>query len=73
VEILHDLGRRDAERLYQLIARHKSFTGSSRANHILSNWDEFLPKFRKVMPIEYRKALAKMEQQRAAAQQIAAE
>ena len=73
VEILHDLQRRDAERLYQLIARHKSFTGSSRANHILSNWDEYLPKFRKVMPIEYRKALQKMEKAREAAQQVAAE
>jgi glutamate synthase (NADPH/NADH) large chain len=72
VEIVEDLGRGDAERLYQLIARHKSFTGSSRANHILSNWDEYLPKFRKVMPVEYRKALAKMEQERAAAQ-VAAE
>ncbi len=73
VEIMHDLQRRDAERLYQLIARHKSFTGSSRANHILSNWDEYLPKFRKVMPIEYRKALQRMEKAREAAQQVAAE
>ncbi len=73
VEILHDLQRRDAERLYQLIARHKSFTGSSRANHILSNWDDYLPRFRKVMPIEYRKALQKMEKAREAAQQVAAE
>lgn len=73
VEIMHDLQRRDADRLYQLILRHKSFTGSSRANHILSNWDEYLPKFRKVMPIEYRKALQKMEKAREAAQQVAAE
>jgi glutamate synthase (NADPH/NADH) large chain len=73
VEILHDLQRRDAERLYQLILRHRGFTGSSRANHILSNWDEYLPKFRKVMPTEYRKALAKMEQAREAAQRVAAE
>jgi len=73
VEILHDLQRRDAERLYQLIARHKSFTGSSRANHILSNWDEYLPKFRKVMPTEYRKALQRMEKAREAAQRVAAE
>nr|WP_236884264.1 glutamate synthase large subunit [Devosia sp. A16] len=73
VEIMHDLQRRDAERLYQLILRHKSFTGSSRANHILSNWDEYLPKFRKVMPIEYRKALQRMEKAREAAQQVAAE
>jgi glutamate synthase (NADPH/NADH) large chain len=73
VEILHDLQRRDAERLYQLLARHRSFTGSSRANHILSNWDAYLPRFRKVMPTEYRKALARLEQARVAAQQVAAE
>jgi len=73
VEIMHDLQRRDAERLYQLILRHRTFTGSSRANHILSNWDEYLPKFRKVMPIEYRKALQKMEKAREAAQRVAAE
>ena len=73
VEIMHDLQRRDAERLYQLILRHKTFTGSSRANHILSNWDEYLPRFRKVMPTEYRKALQKMEQAREAAQRVAAE
>jgi glutamate synthase (NADPH/NADH) large chain len=71
VEILHDLGRKDADRLYQLILRHKTFTGSSRANHILSNWDEYLPRFRKVMPLEYRKALAAMEKERAAIQQAA--
>jgi glutamate synthase (NADPH/NADH) large chain len=71
VEILHDLGRKDAERLYQLVLRHKTFTGSSRANHILANWDEYLPKFRKVMPLEYRKALAAMEKERAALQQAA--
>ena len=64
--IMRDLRRNDAERLYQLIARHKSFTGSSRANHILSNWDEYLPKFRKVMPVEYKKALARLEQEQAA-------
>jgi len=71
VEILHDLGKKDAERLYQLILRHKSFTGSTRAGDILANWDAYLPKFRKVMPLEYRKALAAMEKEQAAIQQAA--
>jgi glutamate synthase (NADPH/NADH) large chain len=74
VEILHDLQRRDAERLRQLVMRHKAFTGSSRAGHILANWDAYLPKFRKVMPVEYRKALERMESERAqTAQHVAAE
>ena len=60
VEIMGDLSNGDAERLYTLIARHKSFTGSRRAAEILNNWGEWLPRFRKVMPVEYRKALADM-------------
>ena len=72
VEILADLGRNDADRLYQLIARHKSFTGSTRAAEILDNWEAWLPKFRKVMPVEYRRALAELEKEQAAAQ-VAAE
>ncbi|HEV7275675.1 MAG TPA: glutamate synthase large subunit [Devosiaceae bacterium] len=72
VEILSDLGRHDANRLYQLISRHKSFTGSTRAAEILDNWEAWLPKFRKVMPVEYRRALAELEKEQAAAQ-VAAE
>ena len=36
---------------------------------ILDNWAEYLPKFRKVMPVEYRRALQEME--RASAMQAA--
>jgi glutamate synthase (NADPH/NADH) large chain len=61
VEILSDMTRRDAERLHTLIVRHHRFTGSARAAKILENWDSYLPKFRKVMPVEYRRALAELE------------
>jgi glutamate synthase (NADPH/NADH) large chain len=71
VEIISDLGRGDAERLRQLVARHKSFTGSRRAAEILDNWDAYLPKFRKVMPVEYRRALAELEKEQAAVQAAA--
>jgi glutamate synthase (NADPH/NADH) large chain len=63
VDVLGDLQRGDAERLHQLIARHKSFTGSTRAAEILENWDTYLPKFRKVMPVEYRRALVELEKE----------
>jgi glutamate synthase (NADPH) large chain len=33
------------------------FTQSSLAAGILTNWDEFLPKFVKVIPLEYKKVL----------------
>ena len=33
----------------------------SRAREIIAKWDEYLPKFVKVMPTDYRNALAKMQ------------
>jgi glutamate synthase (NADPH) large chain len=61
VEVLSDMTRFDAARLHWLIARHARFAGSRRAAHILKHWDQYLPKFRKVMPIEYRRALAELK------------
>ncbi len=61
VEIFGDMTRGDGERLRILIVRHRRFTGSKRAAEILANWESFLPKFRKVMPVEYRRALAELE------------
>jgi glutamate synthase (NADPH/NADH) large chain len=65
---MSDMSRFDAERLHVLISRHARFTGSARAAHILDHWNEFLPKFRKVMPVEYRRALADMKAQQQAEQ-----
>jgi glutamate synthase (NADPH) large chain len=71
VEIMSDLTRYDAARLHMLISRHARFAGSRRAAHILEHWDEFLPKFRKVMPVEYRRALAELAKEKAAKMQAA--
>jgi glutamate synthase (NADPH) large chain len=60
VDIMTDMTRFDAERLRQLIANHLQYTGSSRAKAILDDWENFKPKFRKVMPVEYRRALAEL-------------
>jgi glutamate synthase (NADPH/NADH) large chain len=72
VEIMGDLSSGDAERLKALIERHKNFTNSDVAAKILENWASYLPKFKKVMPTDYRKALAEMaraeEDQRVAAE-----
>jgi len=61
VDVSGDMTRHDEERLYQLISNHQHYTGSTRAKQILENWTEFRPKFRKVMPVEYRRALEDME------------
>ncbi len=60
VDIMSDMSRFDAERLRQLITNHLQHTGSTRAREILDNWEATLPKFRKVMPVEYRRALAEL-------------
>jgi glutamate synthase (NADPH/NADH) large chain len=55
-----DITKNDEARLRQLISNHLHYTGSSRAKLILDNWAEYLPKFVKVMPVEYRRALEEM-------------
>ena len=50
----------DAELVRTLIQRHLHYTGSLRARRILDQFDRYLPKFVKVMPMEYRRALQEM-------------
>ncbi|WP_417687127.1 glutamate synthase large subunit [Roseibium sp.] len=64
VDISGDMTRHDDERLRQLLTKHVQYTGSSRAQAILDDWATFRPKFVKVMPVEYRRALREMEEKR---------
>jgi glutamate synthase (NADPH/NADH) large chain len=64
VDVSGDMTRHDDERLHQLLAKHVHYTDSNRARTILDNWDAYRPKFVKVMPIEYRRALQEMERMR---------
>jgi glutamate synthase (NADPH) large chain len=61
VDVFKDLLESDVERLHILITRHAKLTGSKKAAEILANWKTWLPKFRKVMPVEYRRALKEMK------------
>ena len=63
VDVGSDMTRFDAERLRQLIENHLHYTNSDRAREILEDWDAYLPRFVKVMPVEYRRALEEMERQ----------
>jgi glutamate synthase (NADPH/NADH) large chain len=65
VDIQGDMTSHDAERLFQLISNHAHYTASSRARLILDNWQDFLPRFVKVMPVDYRRALKEMQAQEA--------
>ncbi|HHH38377.1 MAG TPA: glutamate synthase large subunit [Sedimenticola sp.] len=61
VDVSHDMTRFDALRLKQLIERHLHYTGSAVARRILDDWSGNLPKFVKVMPVDYRRALQEMQ------------
>jgi glutamate synthase (NADPH/NADH) large chain len=61
VEIMHDMTRFDGQRIHSMIEKHHRYTGSVRAGLILAQWSEFLPKFVKVMPVDYRRALEQMQ------------
>jgi glutamate synthase domain-containing protein 3 len=54
---------KDERELKRLIERHREFTGSGRAEQILADWAGYLPKFVKVFPMEYRRALGKMSRE----------
>ncbi len=64
VDISANMTKHDDERLRQLISNHQQYTGSEKAKEILENWEEYRPKFVKVMPVEYRRALKEMEAQK---------
>jgi glutamate synthase (NADPH/NADH) large chain len=51
----------DIAELKELIERHSNYTGSTIANRILENWDEALTQFKKVMPVDYKRALLEMQ------------
>ena len=71
VDVMADLTAKDAERLHMLIANHARYTNSKRAAEILADWPRYRSLFRKVMPVEYRRALAEMAKEKAATMQAA--
>ena len=54
LEALHD---QDAKLVQEMLRRHREYTGSTVAEHILKHWDKLAGQFVKIMPIDYKKAL----------------
>ena len=46
------VGEEEIEELRSLVEKHYNYTGSPRAKEVLSNFDEFLGRFWKVIPLE---------------------
>ncbi len=60
VKVVGDLTQFDAARLRHLVQKHVALTGSGLGQRMLDSWAESLPKFRKVIPREYRAAMQRL-------------
>jgi glutamate synthase (ferredoxin) len=47
-------------RVRAMIERHLEFTGSTRAKQVLDNWDDTVPKFVRIMPKDFKRAIASL-------------
>jgi glutamate synthase (NADPH) large chain len=61
VEVEH-LDESDRMYLRDIIERHLAYTGSAVAKRMLASWSVEVSRFRKVMPTDYKRVLAVMEQ-----------
>ncbi len=57
VELTSVEDKADVVELQTLISNHLMHTQSTLAAEVLTNWEEYLPKFVKVIPFEYKKVL----------------
>ena len=51
----------DIQEVKKLINNHITYTKSTVGKNIIENWEDFLPKFIKVMPIDYKRAMMAKE------------
>jgi glutamate synthase (NADPH/NADH) large chain len=56
-----EIDAEEGKELKALIERHVDYTNSNKASEILKDWEHNLSKFVKVMPIEYKRALKRLE------------
>lgn len=53
----------DKKELRKMLKRHVEYTGSKKAKKILRKWEDSLPRFIKVLPMEYRRYLGQMSRE----------
>ena len=71
LESLEGSAEEDRDECLHMITRHYEYTGSLRAAFILENWQSEMKKFIKVIPTDYKNALAEAEQSKRASSKAA--
>ncbi|MBI4715893.1 MAG: glutamate synthase subunit alpha, partial [Nitrospirae bacterium] len=54
----------DRDTLRSLLESHLRHTGSAKAKRVLDQWESYLPKFVRVMPVEYKRILEQRKGQK---------
>ncbi|MFD1315415.1 glutamate synthase large subunit [Namhaeicola litoreus] len=65
-----NLDESDHFELQNLIRKHYDYTSSEKAHHILSHWENEIKHIIKVMPTEYKKALARIAKEKLENEQL---
>ena len=51
----------DKDRIRMMLKKHFEYTGSKKAATVLDSFDEYIPKFKKIIPEEYKRVLGRAE------------
>jgi glutamate synthase (ferredoxin) len=62
VQLMQLNDEEEVEAVKDMIFRHAEYTGSARATEVLLSWDEWLPKFVRVIPNDYDRVLETQKQ-----------
>ena len=55
---------KEIDQLHQIIELHKQHTDSAVADRLLGDWDQAVSKFQKVIPSDYKRVLAELEEEK---------
>jgi glutamate synthase (NADPH/NADH) large chain len=62
VELSPAIGLEDQKMIKELLLNHIHYTNSTLAQNIIENWYKFMPKFVKVLPLDYKRVLNQMKE-----------
>ena len=48
----------EQEELKEILQKHIQYTGSKKAKEIIDNFEKYLPKFKKIIPVDYKEIMA---------------
>ncbi len=57
---LDELADDDRNYIHRMVKQHVQYTGSVPGQRVLNDWDNLIGKFVKIMPVDYKRALAEL-------------